>query len=84
MNNPFAKIIELEGSQVLITKHTENEEPQTHLRTDCYGLEVTYKLPFKTEKGRDEHFDSYSEVNAIGFRNEVVDMLKEQGLDKDI
>jgi len=69
----FAKLFEVNGQQVLITKNWDEEEQLHQLtqRTDLDGGVVEMSLGFKTELGIDDAFEQCTETNANLFLEHI-------------
>lgn len=73
----FAKIIDVEGSQVLVTKDYDTDEEAflLNVRTDVDGVSMIMGMGFETEERRDEGFDLYGEEDAKKFRSGAVTLF---------
>lgn len=77
MKNNFAKIIQLEHHQVLVTKEGYNEDEkafEVKIRTFHNGVSVGFTIGNKSEERINKSFESYSEEQAVGFINNVLAM----------
>jgi len=73
----FAKLIELDNEQVLLTVNYNDDDDnyEVAIRTDLEGCVAQIKLGFDSEENANKVIETYSQEQAVKFRSEMVAML---------
>jgi len=79
MSNKFAKLLEVEAGQVLITIEASEELPEAselHIRLYLEGVTITHKLPFPTRERALSEMEMVDSQRATALYDSVQNLFK--------